>query len=238
MFSAHDILLLVFERKSDLEIDLLRDIIPLSDELDTLLYSLPSDPIDSSLAVLDPLIPPASAFTGKYFPEQVYDSEGNSSYARAVYALLHVLVEDRQIARSNHWALRHILALSIYADDFSNVPSASSAVFHSHASKSNLLVIVSKAQQLATFLLTSSLDDNFHATVIKAVSKNGDEVGLNGISGLLISLIGNAKAHDNIRDTRILRRVFQHIFATVSKDEAGQWMTVARKLEKAGTDSV
>ncbi len=95
-----------------------------------MLDDLSSDPIHPALAVLDPLIPP-----GEYaeIDPPACDSHGFSPYARLVSMLLFVFLEDRQCARRNTWALRHLLALSLYADDYSAYPTGSSPVFRKEA---------------------------------------------------------------------------------------------------------
>lgn len=198
-----------------------------------MLNNLPSDPIHSSLAVLDPHLPPPSVFKNSGTPEKHYDSLGYSSYVRIVSVLLQFLVEDRQAARQNLWALRHLLALSIYADDFLKIPTAPSVVFQPHVPK-NLLEMIIKIQQITTYLLTSSTDDRFHLAVIAAASVNQPDASSGDLGRMLVELITFASADDNIRDSRILRRVLQHLFSDVSKESADQWMVLAKRLEKAG----
>ena len=199
-----------------------------------MLDELPPDPIDASLAVLDPLLPPATAFKNTNWSQRDIDSEGNSSYARIVSAMLQVLAENRHLARHNIWTLRHLSALYIYAEDFLNVPSATSFVFGPNTSKSYLRETMAKIQQVTTYLLTTSLEDSFHPGVIKAAAA-GQTSSSAGIDGLLVNLIFHSAEHDNIRDARILRRTLQHLFSNVTREEADQWMTVVRKFEKSGT---
>lgn len=198
-----------------------------------MLDDLPSDPIDSSLAVLDPLLPPATSFKNTNKSQQDFDSEGNSSYARIVSAVLQVLAEDRHLAKHNVWTLRHLFALYLYAEDFLTVPSATSFIFGPTTSRSYLREIVAKLQQVTTYLLTTSLEDSFHSDVIKAAS-TGQTAYSAGVDGLLVNLIIHSAQHDNIRDARILRRILQHLFSNVTKEEADQWMGVVRKFEKSG----
>ena len=217
-----------------LDVDILRDIFPAPGELDKMLEDLPSDPIDSSLAVLDPLLPPPSIYCNALTPEQLYDHRGYSAYTRVVCALLQVLADDRQVARQHFWALRHFFALSIYADDLLQIPGAPSFAFRQHTSENNLRNIITTVHQITTYLLTSPMDNGFHLNVITAASQEKTIVSLQGLGGFLAGLLTNSKRDDNIRESRILRRVIQPLLSNVSKDEADQWMVLARRLEKTG----
>lgn len=234
--SSEDVLRFILERRTVLDIDFLQDIVPSPTEIGTMLDNLPSDPIHSSLAVLDPRLPPSSAFKKSGTPEEHYDNLGYSSYARIVSALLQFLVEDRPTAKQNLWALRHLLALSIYADDSLKIPTRPSVVVKPHVPK-NLLEIIIKVQQITAYLLTASTDDQFHLAVIGAISANQHDASLEGLGRMLVHLVTCAKQDDNIRDSRILRLVLQHLFSDVSKESADQWMVLARRLEMPGWSS-
>ena len=232
-FSSRDILRIAIERRLAISDDTLLDFFPSSEKLDEMLDELPSDPIDASLAVLDPLLPPATAFKDTNQSQQNVDTQGNSSYARIVSAMLQVLAENRHLAKHNVWTLRHLFALYFYAEDFLSVPSATSFVFGPNTSKSYLREIVAKIQQVTTYLLTTFMEDSFHSRVIKAAAV-GETFFSAGIDGLLVNLIIHSAKYDNIRDARILRRTLQHLFSNVTKEEADQWMSVVRKFEKSG----
>ena len=148
--------------------------------------------------------------------------------------MLQILAENRHLARHNIWALRHMFALYIYAEDFLNVPSATSFVFGPNTSKSYLRETMVKIQQVTTYLLTTSLEDSFHPRVIKSAAA-GQTSSSAGIDGLLVNLIFHSAEHDNIRDARVLRRTLQYLFSSVTREEADQWMAVVRKFEKSGT---
>lgn len=218
-----------------LEIDSLRDVLPSRSDIGILLEALSSDPIHSSLAVMDPLLPWSSDFEDVATSPSDYDNNGYSKYARVVSALLQELSEDRQVAKRNMWALRHFLALSLYADDYLRVPTASSPAFDARASPQYLRDIITKVNQVSTYLLSSSVDDGIHSRVIAAAASTELPATLaEGVEGFLVDLLLRSKGTDNAREPRILRRVLQHIFSNVSKNDADQWIGLARKLEKSG----
>jgi len=216
-----------------LHVDLFGDIFPSRDDIDAMLNDLSPDPIDASLAVTEPLVPPPSAFKGTRFPLQTYDSRGFSSYARVVSALLQVFIEERQSAKENMWALRHFLALALYTGDFLQIPSVQSPVFEHKALTTSLTDLVSKAQQLATYLLTSSSDDGWLLSAITALIDNKSADGFQALPKFLIDLIRHTASVDTIRECRILRTVLQHVL-DVDKAQADLWILFARKIEKTG----
>jgi len=231
--SPGDILRLVSENQSTLNVDILCDILPSSDEIDEILQNLPPDPADSSLAVLDPYLPPLSFYSNFTVTGRFYDSWGYSTYARVVYALLQILCEDRQAAKHNFWALRHFLALSLYAEDLLQISTAVSSVFE-HTPENTLRGIVTKVHQITTYLLTSPTDSGFHLKIIAAISGDKLDVLLDPFSGFIADLVTKSKRHDNVRESRILRRVLQPILSNVSREEADQWMVLAKQLETTG----
>src|SRR5262245_58141594 len=99
--------------------------------------------IDSSIGVLEHLPPQVSPPQARLSPS-AYDRHGFSSYARVVSGLLYFFLEDRQAAKNTMWALRHILALTLYARDFLRIPSAPSQVFSQHALQDGLVELLSK----------------------------------------------------------------------------------------------
>lgn len=197
-----------------------------------MLDALPSDPIDASLSVLDPLLSYPSVSNPASALDQVYDSRGFSAYARVASALLQVFTEDRQLAKQNLWALRHLLAFSIYADDLLQVPTALSPVFGRNISPGDLRGIVSSVQQIATYLLGTATDDGFHQVIV-AISDD-KPAPTDNLSKFLLDLVITSTREENARDSRILYRVLQHVFSNISKDEADQWLVLSRRLEKTG----
>ncbi|EGO03442.1 hypothetical protein SERLA73DRAFT_101568 [Serpula lacrymans var. lacrymans S7.3] len=224
------IIQLVTEGCPGIQFDVLADVFPSSEELDSMLSDLPSEPAEPSLALFESLIPPAMEFEDGRLSGATYDRKGYSPYVRVVSTLLHVLIDSRQLSRDNLWALRHILALSDFVNDFLRVPSVPSGLLHSTALTSELTVMITKAHQLTTYLLTSLTEDALHTKVITALSDRSKTV--DGLPKLIVDLVNHAAAEDTIRDSRILSSVLQHIFANATKGDADSWMVLARKFEK------
>ncbi|TFK64592.1 hypothetical protein BDN72DRAFT_260036 [Pluteus cervinus] len=204
------------------------------------LDDLPSDTFDSSLAVIDPLIPPGPTDESGVDASDPasFDKHGFSAYARVVSALLQVLIEDRQLAKKNIWALRHFLVLSLYADDFQKVPGTKNPVFSSGALASGKLALVgTRVRQIVTYLLklsSATKDDEAwsHNAVDALLSERPLLAGTSDKARFLVDLVGVAKREDSVRDSRVLRDVLQHVLDDVEKKEAEKWITLARKLEK------
>jgi hypothetical protein len=203
--------------------------------MDEMLSQISPDPIDASLAVMDPLIPPRSTLTGKSaFKPQLYDSRGFSSYARVVDALLQVFGEDRQSAKQNTWALGHFLALEVYAQDFVNVPSAQSPVFGREALALGLDGVITRVRQVTTYVLTSAVDDRWPSDALGVLLQDKREGDVGPLVMLLVGGIRQAREADSARDVRILRIILDHVFHDMEKEEADRWMLFARKIESTG----
>lgn len=201
-----------------------------------MLSQLSPDPIDASLAVLDPHVPPASAFAGKstFSQQQLYDTRGFSPYARVVDALLHVFGEDRQLAKHNTWALRHFIALGVYAQDLVNVPSGQSPVFEQKAYATGLDGMIARLRQVTTYVLTSAADDGWRGVALGALLENKTREEMDPLATLLVHVINAAQGEDLTRDVRVLRIILDHAFHDMEKDEAERWMLLARNIEATG----
>ena len=210
------------------------DIFPTPAEIDEMLDQLSPDPIDASLAVIDPLVPPASAITGESLSGQLYDSRGFSSYSRVIEALLQVFIGDRQMAKQNTWAFRHFLALELYAQDFLSVPSAQSPMFDSAAPSAGLASMVSKVHQVTTYILTSAADDGWRGAALDVLLENKSAEGDGVLPALLVDAVKRSRDRDLNRDVRILRNILDHVLREITKDEADRWILLARKIESIG----
>lgn len=209
--------------------------LPSVPELDRMLDDLSSDPIHPALAVLDPLIPP-----GEY-PEidpPACDSHGLSPYARLVSMLLFVFSEDRQSARRNTWALRHLLALSLYADDYRAYPTGSSPVFRKEALM-DLEGLIARLQQISTYLLTSAAsDDGWRQKVLDAVANVQPLDGTAPSLALFLrDQLTRARKGDETREARILGRTLLHVLHDADKAEADRWITFARNIERTAPET-
>lgn len=250
-----------------IHVDLLQDIFPSATQLDLMLDDLSPDAIDPSIAVLDPLIPPSTSQshlkTSKGKPET--DRRGFAIYARIVNTLLQVFIEDRQLAKRALWALRHFLALSVYAQDLRNVPSpilsspaisASSKhdyspIFdHDVVTMNALRDIVSRVKQVSVYLLGSAVgqddDGSWRTVVLEKLLKDsapgsggikGSKQGMSQVQQLLWDVIVYAKDQDKLRDTRVLKIILDSVFSDgMDVKEADLWIQLARKLEKTGIE--
>ena len=249
-------------RPPGVHVDLLHDIFPSAAQLDLMLDDLSPDAIDPSITVLDSLVPPftpqSHSKTAKN--KQETDRRGFAPYARIVNGLLQVFTEDRQFAKRTLWALRHFLALSVYAQDLRNVPSPTtfsssfknesnnySAVFdYQIVTMSALRDVVSRVKQVSVYLLRSAVgqddDESWRKVVLgkllkDAPAKNLKE-GMSQVQQLLWDVIAYAKEHDKLRDTRVLKVILESIFSDgIGVGEADLWIQLARKLEKNGVES-
>ncbi|KAJ7669444.1 hypothetical protein DFH06DRAFT_1321521 [Mycena polygramma] len=223
-------------------LDVVADVFPSKAALDAMLDALPADPPAASLAVLHPHLPPASALR-PLKDAAAHDARGYTAYARIVAGLLHALAGDRRAAKTQHvWALRHVIALAIAAEDLLAVPAAPSALFDARAPDldlGELTALAARAQQLTTYLLTAAVEDGWCARVLEAVSADKALVGsgTGALPGLLVELVGCARRTDGSRECRVLDRVLRHVLQDADKAEADLWVTFARKIEKSAPET-
>jgi hypothetical protein len=155
-------------------IDAMADIFPAKAELDAMLDALPADPSTPSLAVLHPYLPPASALRPHKRPA-AHAARGFSTYARILAGLLQALATDRRTAKEQHvWALRHVLAPAIGAEDVLAVPTAPSTV--------------RGVQQLTAYLLTAAAEEGWHTRALSGASRSS--VGCQGCWSSLFGVRG------------------------------------------------
>lgn len=210
---------------------------PSKDTLDELLDSLPASFLDPSLAVVDALVFSTLDHEAQS-SEGPFDSDGCSRYARIVGTLLGAFSENRHAVQTHPWALRHFIALSIYADELLQLPTVSSSVFDSKVVSANTLrSITAKSQQLATYVLsTGSFMDQgrWHEKVTTASLSPQGDTGLGDLTNFVVDLVRNSARKDTFRESRVLYTVLQHVLSGVSKEDVDHWMVLARKLEKSG----
>ncbi|KAH9932237.1 uncharacterized protein B0H18DRAFT_1083328 [Fomitopsis serialis] len=228
--SPAEILLMLKTRDASFDVKLLSDILPSRKLLDDMLDRLPSVASDASLAVIDPLVPPPLCHEP---PATSLDADlsGLSQYARAVEALLLCLLDDRHAAKENAWAVRHLLALSLYADELIQLPTSRNPVFSASVSRSRLHDLITKARQVAMYVLSSSQDEGWNSVVVDSIAAD-DYSQLDAVGRLLWDLVSHGQRFDTVRESRILHAILEHTFRSISKVEAGQWAQLARKLER------
>jgi hypothetical protein len=214
------------------------DVLPSHELLEKLLDTLLVDPFDSSLAILDPLVPPDIESEELLSSDVSFDRSGYSRYARLVGIILAAFSEDRTIAKKHPWALRHLIALSSYAEQLLRLPFTRNPIFdYKSVSSKELQRIKSRVHEVTTYVLSTELDIDdrrWHEKVIgSGLSDAAIELEGN-IDKFVIELMRKARQTDNYRDSVILYVVLQHILSGVGKEEADQWMGFARRLEKSG----
>ena len=200
-----------------------------------MLDDLSPDPIHPCLAILEPIVHTESSFESQPETSSLFDDRGYSAYARVVEGLTHAFAQDRRTAKDNMWALRHLLALSLYASDLVHIPWAPNPAFDQQVPRAQLNDLLSKIQQVSTYLLTSSADDGWRSKVITSILNNRPFGGSDGLVGFLTDSITMAKDIDNVREARILCRILQRVLDEADKDEADQWVMLARKMEKTSS---
>ncbi|KAH9959432.1 hypothetical protein BC827DRAFT_504162 [Russula dissimulans] len=215
----------------------LDDLLPTSRDLDDLLSNLRLDPAIPSLAIIHPLVPPPSSFDAVEGPDCEADQQGLGVYARGVMALLYSYTENRDLARANLWALRHFLALAIYAEELLEVPSLPNPAFSRTVAKDVLQDVIVKIQQLTAYLLTTaSADDNWHVNVVTSLLNGKRNSSLEGLGAFAVDLIEFAQDEDDSLHSRIVYTVLQHVLRDASREEADRWLLLARRLERNSSE--
>jgi E3 ubiquitin-protein ligase listerin len=211
----------------------LDDLLPSSTYLDDLLGNLRLDPAIPCLAIIQPLIPPPSSFDAAEGPDCESDQQGLGVYARGVMALLYSYTENRDLARTNLWALRHFLVLAIYAEELLEVPSLPNPAFSRSVAKDVLQDVLIKAQQLTTYLLTTvGADDNWHVDAVTILLSGKRNTSLGDLAAFIVDLIHHSQDEDDSLHARILYAILQHGLRDASREEADEWLLLARRLER------
>jgi len=212
------------------------DLVPSGSELHSMLSLFPTEPPDASMSLRSPLLPLSGLEDPPLVTEEIYDLGGYSSYARIISLLLDAFIGDRIVAKAHPWALRHFIALSIYAEEVLDLPNNSSEVFNAKAvSSSTLQRLMDRVQQVTTYVLSDVGDgQSWHqkVTAMCVDAKAQHDVG--GIGKLVATLVQVSPSNDNPRDARILHAILQHILSHTSKEEGDLWMGVCRKIEIKG----
>ncbi|KAF8551747.1 hypothetical protein OG21DRAFT_1605114 [Imleria badia] len=211
-----------------IHIDPLTDILPSREEFDTMLdsSSLPSSTTSPSLALLDPTLPTSSSTPTPPSPTC-------RKYTRTVSALLAHLTASRTVARSNLWALRHILVLSFYANECLCVEGMRDGLMTFDITKDHLEGVVERVKSLTTYLL-GRVEDGVHAKAVSLLMSRDGAVALDDGSqaSFAIAVTLRAQEKDRVRDTAVLGMVLQHLFSDATKEDIDLWLALARRLEK------
>ena len=230
-------------------IDILSDILPSRPELDALLDDLPNSAISPSLALIDLTIPTSTS--EEDIPDSIIDADDAHilplhPYGRAVSALLTHLSSARTEARTHLWALRHVIALGVYATEYVQVGDERHAVFGGDVRPGRDPIalerrdiakeLLSRIHALTTYLL-GRIEEGVHAQVVGTLLKgdrNGPSIDEGGIAAFVVEVARKSIEEDTVRDALIFRTVLQHLFVDATKEDADLWLTLVRRLEKSG----
>lgn len=215
------------------------DLFPPKDTIESMLQSFPSNPLDPTLAIVDPLIPPPSTWKQETHSEEDYDCGGLSKYSRLIYALLQEVTDNRDLMRENIWVLRHFLVLSLVALEHVRIPALNSPFFSREVNGETLLEISAVTEKLTSLLLSDVGDDGWHKAVVQAYIKS-DGKDIDPSTGdirkdFTISMLSIASKEDKIGDSRVLYEVMRHILKGATRTDAEEWVTLSRHIEKRGT---
>ncbi|KAF9239333.1 hypothetical protein BU15DRAFT_74748 [Melanogaster broomeanus] len=179
-----------------------------------------------ALALLDPTLPTSSSALTRA-------NSTRTAYTRATSALLAHLSTSRTVARSNLWALRHVLVLGFYANEYLRVEDARSGIFTVDGRKEDVKEVVEKVKSLTTYLL-GWVEEGVHGKAVSVLmGKNASVPRDDGsLAAFVIEVVQHAKEKDRVRDAAVLRKVLQHLFSDATKDDADLWLGLARRLEK------
>ena len=247
------ILQLLYRHPPGIHVDLVEDVFPSRSQLDAMLEEFSPEPNDPSLAVLNDSLPttPQHSSKNKVKKPIFADRHGFAPYARVVDGLAQAFVEDRQLSKRNLWAFRHLLALSIYAQDLMNVPSSyeyASPLFDGKISVTRLEEVMRRVKLVSVYLFNflnssgSSDDGAWRCGVVECFlqvdGKNASR-GLIESQVFLFDILWHAKKKDTVRDARILKTVLRSLLADgVGESEADLWLQLARRLDKTGVPHI
>lgn len=209
------------------------DLVPSREKLDSMLSIFPTEPVDASLSLRSPLLPLSALEDPPLVATENYDLYGYSSYARVISLLLDAFLEDRIVAKAHPWALRHFVALAVYAEDVLDLPNGPSEVFDAKTVSSSILQqLLHKVQQVTAYVLWDVGDgQSWHQKVTTACLDTKVQPDDGEIGKFVTTLLRSAASDDNGRDARILHAILQHILSHTSKEEGDLWMGVCRKIE-------
>ena len=219
---------------------MLVDLFPSESSLDDMLKDIPANPIHPALVIVDPLIPPQSLWDDHDSSASLisYDTDGYSEYTRVVAALLEVVSEDRYIARSNIWLLRHFLALQSGVIDLLMFPSEPSHFFAKDIPATLLERMNEKIETLTAFLLPDVGEGAWHKDLTTSVLHLTPTSQSDPVSLCVHMLLTKAHDHDSVQNARSLYTTMRHVLSDAVREDAEQWMLLARKIEKRSTSLI
>ncbi|KIK99666.1 hypothetical protein PAXRUDRAFT_822522 [Paxillus rubicundulus Ve08.2h10] len=222
------VILSISPSPAGIHIDPLAELLPSRGEYDAMLDSdaLPSSSLSPSLALLDPTLPTSSS-------SSTPPNSTRTAYRRATSALLAHLSTSRTVARSNLWALRHILVLGFYANECLRVGDVRSGFFTADDGTEDIDNVVERVKSLTTYLLGRSEED-VHTKAVSTLMGKKVSVAWDGgsLASFVVEVAQRAKEKDRVRDAAVLGIVLQHLFSDATRDDADLWLGLARRLEK------
>ncbi|KAL5514390.1 hypothetical protein ACEPAG_2478 [Sanghuangporus baumii] len=233
--SPEAVLQIITEGHAGTSIDLLQDLFPSQEMLEDRLQNLPSNPIDATLAIVDPLIPPPSLWHDDVIEhlDQPSDRTGMFEYSRIVNALLVAATDNRDLVRQNIWLLRHFLILTLAATEKQMVPSAVSGYFSQDVAPDVLQEIATRTKSLTAFLLSETYDEEWHTEIVRTFVTGKDRLAWNrDPSSFVVDLLKLATKDNGLRESRVLYMVLRHLLNGAVTNDAEQWMTLTRRIEK------
>ena len=212
------------------------DLLPSKERLDSMLSAFPTEPADASISLRCPLLPLSGLEDPPPTTEENFDLDGYSSYARIISLLLDTFLEDRILAKTHPWALRHFVALSIYAEEVVDLPNSSCDVFDAKtALPPTLLQLIHKVQQVTTYVLSEAEGEHsWHQKVTALCMDPKLQHDVGEVGEFVASMVWSTVSNDNPRDARILHTILQHTLSHTLKEEGELWMGVCRKTETKG----
>jgi hypothetical protein len=222
------------------------EILPSQESMDNLLYSTASSlRTPASLSILDPLA--ASAQEGRSAATHSYDTEGLSEYARSAYALLLFLEESRSVARSQPWALPHIVMLALLCEDEMQMSGGAGGLLQSDkftaSSKqcTHLRHLLDRCIKVSSSMLAAlcgSLPETWHTSATETLQKkpdapSQDDATLQIMASLWRASIAQQAPTSTSHLTRIFSRLLAGVlsFTSAGEQEGTKWMRLAQAVE-------
>ena len=226
------ILQTIHDERLEQDINVLSKVLPSQEELDEILVELPSNPLDVTLSIVNPLIPPQSLWDEDESRQASFDSAGLSEYARLVYALLSAITHERHLAKANYWFLRHAMCLSLYANDTLQLPGVENAIFSRDVESSVLQSIISRTHMLSAMLLTE-VGGRWHETVTKTLA-TGAGTHLDVVASHVCGIFLKSASNNSIRDARVLYSTLHRLLSEATTSDTEHWMLLSRRFETKG----
>ncbi|KAJ3757954.1 hypothetical protein EV360DRAFT_44950 [Lentinula raphanica] len=239
-------------------------LLPSQSSLDALLDTLSRSPIHRSLGVVDELAGVVSLFPSSFVATP--DINSSRAYARYALALLRIVSDDLGMARglllddsNSWWVLRHLFALSVYAEEVVAVSDSSNVkvenpLFHLGTARPGLLrqckEIIGKVHQIVayTFASVESAESTkgsrewrkvlcrmLSAPVDASLSK------LPAVGAFTLSVIRSAVKTDCYRDCCVVREVLSRLLQAglgsasstgISEEEFNSLLNYARTISE------